>query len=181
MIDLIAAVPFDLLLFGTGTSDTMTITGVLKTARLMRLLRVAKKMDQYSEYGAVMLLILLAIFALVAHWLACFFYAFANAERPLLSEGITWLDQLAEKEQAPYLPNDTLSGPSIKAKYVTAMYFTLTVVTTTGFGNVAPNTNLEKLFSIGAMIIGCKFAICNVKTHVRFLFTFSLDECRNFR
>ena len=32
--------------------QTMTVTGVLKTARLLRLLRVARRIDQYSEYGA---------------------------------------------------------------------------------------------------------------------------------
>ena len=53
----------------------MTFTGVLKTARLLRLLRVARRMDQYSEYGATVLLLLMAVFTLLAHWLACVFYA----------------------------------------------------------------------------------------------------------
>jgi hypothetical protein len=33
--------------------------------------RVARKIDRYSEYGAAVLLLLVAAFALVAHWLAC--------------------------------------------------------------------------------------------------------------
>ena len=53
----------------------MTITGVLKTARLLRLLRVARRVDQYSEYGSAVLLLLMAGFTLMAHWLACIFYA----------------------------------------------------------------------------------------------------------
>jgi hypothetical protein len=47
----------------------MTVTGVLKTARLLRLLRVARRIDQYSEYGAAVLLLLMATFVLISHWL----------------------------------------------------------------------------------------------------------------
>lgn len=54
----------------------------------------------------------------------------------------------------PYLANDTTSGPDIHSRYITAMYFTMTTLTSIGFGNVAPNTDSEKLFSIVAMMIG---------------------------
>ena len=56
----------------------------------------------------------------------------------------------------PYLANDTTSGPDIKSRYITAMYFTMTTLTSIGFGNVAPNTKYEKVFSIVAMMIGGK-------------------------
>jgi hypothetical protein len=46
----------------------------LKTARLLRLVRVARKIDRYSEYGAAVLVLLMATFALIAHWLACIWY-----------------------------------------------------------------------------------------------------------
>jgi hypothetical protein len=36
------------------------------------------------------------------------------------------------------------------------LYFTFTSLTSIGFGNVAPNTNAEKIFSIFAMLLGCK-------------------------
>ena len=57
---------------------------------------------------------------------------------------------------APYihLPD---SGPSIKTKYITALYFTFTSLSSVGFGNVAPNTNSEKVFGIVAMLVGCKY------------------------
>lgn len=51
--------------------QTTTLIGLLKTARLLRLVRVARKIDRYSEYGAAVLLLLMATFALIAHWLAC--------------------------------------------------------------------------------------------------------------
>lgn len=39
IIDLVAAIPFDLLLFGSDTDETTTLIGLLKTARLLRLVR----------------------------------------------------------------------------------------------------------------------------------------------
>lgn len=40
--------------------------------------------------------------------------------------------------------------------YVTALYFTMTCMTSVGFGNVAPETDNEKVFTILMMIIGGK-------------------------
>jgi len=40
--------------------------------------------------------------------------------------------------------------------YISALYFTCTSLTSVGFGNVSPNTNAEKVFSVAAMLIGGK-------------------------
>ncbi|XP_030655702.1 potassium voltage-gated channel subfamily H member 6 isoform X3 [Nomascus leucogenys] len=101
LIDMVAAIPFDLLIFRTGSDETTTLIGLLKTARLLRLVRVARKLDRYSEYGAAVLFLLMCTFALIAHWLAC-----------------------------------------------------ICSLTSVGFGNVSPNTNSEKVFSICIMLIG---------------------------
>uniref|UniRef100_A0A3B3RZR4 Voltage-gated inwardly rectifying potassium channel KCNH2 n=1 Tax=Paramormyrops kingsleyae TaxID=1676925 RepID=A0A3B3RZR4_9TELE len=152
LIDMVAAIPFDLLIYRSG-EETTTLIGLLKTARLLRLVRVARKLDRYSEYGAAVLFLLMCTFALIAHWLACIWYAIGNVERNGSSR-IGWLDSLGEQLGKPY--NDTVrdSGPSIKDKYVTALYFTFSSLTSVGFGNVSPNTNSEKIFSICVMLIG---------------------------
>ncbi|XP_021940742.1 potassium voltage-gated channel subfamily H member 2 isoform X3 [Zootermopsis nevadensis] len=160
LIDLVAAIPFDLLLFGSDTDElgldadeTTTLIGLLKTARLLRLVRVARKIDRYSEYGAAVLLLLMATFALIAHWLACIWYAIGNAERPLLKSKVGWLDILANDTHQFYYANNT-GGPSIKSRYITALYFTFSSLTSVGFGNVAPNTDAEKIFTICVMLVG---------------------------
>ncbi|XP_063843729.1 potassium voltage-gated channel unc-103-like isoform X17 [Scylla paramamosain] len=174
LIDVVAAIPFDLLLVTdseAGTEPhttaspaerefeeaddekTTTLIGLLKTARLLRLVRVARKIDRYSEYGAAVLLLLMATFALIAHWLACIWYAIGNAERPGLPHKIGWLDHLANATRQYYYGNST-GGPTLRAKYVTALYFTFSSLTSVGFGNVAPNTDVEKIFTILVMLIG---------------------------
>nr|XP_040032088.1 potassium voltage-gated channel subfamily H member 6 isoform X1 [Gasterosteus aculeatus aculeatus] len=151
-IDLFAAIPFDLLIFGSGSDEMATLTSLLKTARLLRLVRVARKLDRYSEYGAAVLFLLMCTFVLIAHWLACIWYAIGFVERPYTETG--WLDNLAEQLGKSYNDSDSASGPSVKDKYVTALYFTLSSLTSVGFGNVSPNTNSEKIFSICVMVIG---------------------------
>uniref|UniRef100_A0A8C7LGQ6 Potassium channel, voltage gated eag related subfamily H, member 7 n=1 Tax=Oncorhynchus kisutch TaxID=8019 RepID=A0A8C7LGQ6_ONCKI len=154
LIDMVAAIPFDLLIFGSGSEETTTLIGLLKTARLLRLVRVARKLDRYSEYGAAVLMLLMCIFALIAHWLACIWYAIGNVEKPYLEHKIGWLDNLGVSIGKRYNYSDPSSGPSIKDKYVTALYFTFSSLTSVGFGNVSPNTNSEKIFSICVMLIG---------------------------
>ncbi|XP_041633809.1 potassium voltage-gated channel subfamily H member 6a [Cheilinus undulatus] len=160
LIDIVAAIPFDLLIFRSGSEEpqTTTLIGLLKTARLLRLVRVARKLDRYSEYGAAVLFLLMCTFALIAHWLACIWYAIGNVERTgsarIGGMKIGWLDNLAEQIGKQYNDSDAASGPSIKDKYVTALYFTFSSLTSVGFGNVSPNTNPEKIFSICVMLIG---------------------------
>uniref|UniRef100_A0A3B4TBM4 Voltage-gated inwardly rectifying potassium channel KCNH2 n=1 Tax=Seriola dumerili TaxID=41447 RepID=A0A3B4TBM4_SERDU len=150
LIDMVAAIPFDLLIYRNG-EETTTLIGLLKTARLLRLVRVARKLDRYSEYGAAVLFLLMCTFALIAHWLACIWYAIGSVER---NGSIGWLHTLGDQLGKHY--NDSIpgSGPSIKDKYVTALYFTFSSLTSVGFGNVSPNTNSEKIFSICVMLIG---------------------------
>jgi potassium voltage-gated channel Eag-related subfamily H member 2 len=77
-----------------------------------------------------MLLLLISAFGLVGHWLACVFYAIAYLERPTLPEPkYSWLDHLAEKYNMPYIENNSESGPDLKSKYITALFFTLTSLT----------------------------------------------------
>uniref|UniRef100_A0A3P9IZ23 Voltage-gated inwardly rectifying potassium channel KCNH2 n=1 Tax=Oryzias latipes TaxID=8090 RepID=A0A3P9IZ23_ORYLA len=150
LIDMVAAIPFDLLIY-RNSEETTTLIGLLKTARLLRLVRVARKLDRYSEYGAAVLFLLMCTFALIAHWLACIWYAIGNVER---NGSIGWLHTLGDQLGKHF--NDSIpgSGPSINDKYVTALYFTFSSLTSVGFGNVSPNTNSEKIFSICVMLIG---------------------------
>ena len=82
-------------------------------------------------------------------------YAIGNVERSGTAR-IGWLDSLGDQLGKPYNESRAGSGPSIRDKYVTALYFTFSSLTSVGFGNVSPNTNSEKIFSICVMLIGCR-------------------------
>ena len=45
-------------------------------------------------------------------------------------------------------------GPNMSSRYITSLYFTLSSLTSVGFGNVSANTDMEKIFSVLIMLIG---------------------------
>lgn len=53
---------------------------LLKTVRLLRLLRLLQKLERYSQYSAVVLTLLMSMFALLAHWMACVWYFIGRSE-----------------------------------------------------------------------------------------------------
>ncbi|CAF3402574.1 unnamed protein product [Rotaria sp. Silwood1] len=151
--DILGALPWDILFFGNGSHSTMRLANCFKLARLLRLVAFVRNF-QKTEYRSAVLFLLMLLFAIAAHWFACIFHFIAILERPNLQVKYSWLDHLADKYKMPYLANDTLSGPDTKSKYLTALFFAMTSLTSVGFGNVAANTNGEKLFSILSMLAG---------------------------
>lgn len=151
----------------------------LKVVRLLRLGRVARKLDHYLEYGAAVLVLLVCVFGLVAHWLACIWYSIGDYE---VIDEVTntiktdsWLYQLAVSIGTPYRYNASGSGqweggPSKDTLYISSLYFTMTSLTTIGFGNIAPTTDGEKIFSVAMMMVGCKYSsICSFTASVLLL------------
>ncbi|XP_051850409.1 potassium voltage-gated channel subfamily H member 4 isoform X3 [Antechinus flavipes] len=154
-IDLIAALPFDLL-YAFNITVT-SLVHLLKTVRLLRLLRLLQKLDRYSQYSAMVLTLLMSVFALLAHWMACIWYVIGRKEMeandPLVWD-IGWLHELGKRLESPYVNGSAMGGPSRRSAYIAALYFTLSSLTSVGFGNVCANTDAEKIFSICTMLIG---------------------------
>ncbi|XP_054981738.1 potassium voltage-gated channel subfamily H member 3 isoform X1 [Sorex araneus] len=180
LLDVIAALPFDLL--HAFKVNVYFGAHLLKTVRLLRLLRLLPRLDRYSQYSAVVLTLLMAVFALLAHWVACVWFYIGQLEiENSASElpEIGWLQELGRRLETPYYlvgqssatgngsgqsancsseANGTglalLGGPSLRSAYITSLYFALSSLTSVGFGNVSANTDTEKIFSICTMLIG---------------------------
>ncbi|KAJ7984600.1 hypothetical protein DPEC_G00356460 [Dallia pectoralis] len=153
-VDLVAALPFDLL-YAFNITVT-SLVHLLKTVRLLRLLRLLQKLDRYSQYSAMVLTLLMSMFALLAHWMACIWYIIGRKEmenHKLDTWDIGWLHELGKRLDTPYA-NSTVGGPTVRSSYIAALYFTLSSLTSVGFGNVCANTDAEKIFSICTMLIG---------------------------
>ncbi|CAN0361572.1 unnamed protein product [Lampetra fluviatilis] len=154
-IDLIAALPFDLL-FALNITVT-SLVHLLKTVRLLRLLRLRQKLERYSQYSAVVLAMLMCTFALLAHWMACVWFVIGRKEMAANDPetwDIGWLHELGKRLDRPYYANNTRGGPNLRSAYIASLYFALSSLTSVGFGNVSANTDAEKIFSICAMLTG---------------------------
>jgi len=78
--------------------------------------------------------------------------SFVSPSLIILGLRITWLDELARISGQPYncssiiTSNETIStkmdgkacfgGPNLRSRYITALYFTFSSLTSVGFGNV---------------------------------------------
>ncbi|XP_041827475.1 potassium voltage-gated channel subfamily H member 5 [Melanotaenia boesemani] len=164
VIDLLSCLPYDIInAFENVDEGISSLFSSLKVVRLLRLGRVARKLDHYLEYGAAVLVLLVCVFGLVAHWLACIWYSIGDYE--VINEATktikkdSWLYQLAISIGSPYKYNASGSGqweggPGKDSLYITSLYFTMTSLTTIGFGNIAPTTDGEKIFSVAMMMVG---------------------------
>ncbi|RWS11125.1 potassium voltage-gated channel protein eag-like protein, partial [Dinothrombium tinctorium] len=164
IIDLLSCLPYDIFnAFDHADQQGIgSLFSALKVVRLLRLGRVVRKLDRYLEYGAAMLILLLCFYMLVAHWLACIWYSIGRSDA---ENGYVygWLWKLGNITQQHFnftvgdeitQKSELIGGPQRGTMYVTALYFTMTCMTSVGFGNVAPETDNEKVFTICMMIIG---------------------------
>ncbi|KAM6972482.1 potassium voltage-gated channel subfamily H member 1b [Aplochiton taeniatus] len=164
VIDLLSCLPYDVInAFENVDEGISSLFSSLKVVRLLRLGRVARKLDHYIEYGAAVLVLLVCVFGLAAHWLACIWYSIGDYE--VIDEDSnsvrvdSWLYMLGEAVGTPYRFNTSGSGrweggPSKDSVYITSLYFTMTSLTSIGFGNIAPTTDGEKIFAVAMMMIG---------------------------
>uniref|UniRef100_A0A669FBG4 Potassium voltage-gated channel, subfamily H (eag-related), member 1a n=1 Tax=Oreochromis niloticus TaxID=8128 RepID=A0A669FBG4_ORENI len=169
VIDLLSCLPYDVInAFENVDEVSAALCGIsslfssLKVVRLLRLGRVARKLDHYIEYGAAVLVLLVCVFGLAAHWLACIWYSIGyyeiiDEETNIIRKD-SWLYILAETVGSPYYYNDSSGnwdgGPNNDSVYITSLYFTMTSLTSIGFGNIAPTTDGEKIFAVAMMMIG---------------------------
>ncbi|CAK9072117.1 unnamed protein product [Durusdinium trenchii] len=138
LLDAVAAIPWTWI----GDSSVAQVTRGLKVVRLIRLARLLRlaKLRQITEaaetylegnyaaelfmgFGKVLLLL-----SAVAHWGACFWHAVGSQQGG-------WVAELEED----YRGNEN----KVFARYTWSLYFTLTTLTTVGYGDITPVTTEE--------------------------------------
>jgi hypothetical protein len=157
VIDFISFIPLELYFYGNGEKSSLShLIHLPKLLRLSYLGRFARNLVWRGRYtfGISLLVVLIILFSLASHWLACVWVAIGR-----LGDHYSWFYLLANNTgELFYYSNGTIQGgPDNQAIYVTALYYSVTSLTTVGFGNIAANTVREKVFAVCVMIIGALF------------------------
>jgi len=122
-----------------------------KVAKVLKLLRIGKVLKSLAGSALLerieenlppkahqtgsKLLYLVLVTMMICHWLACFMSA---------SDG-TCIDEYLGPDQPK------------ERRYLAALYWAMTTLTTVGYGDVLPTSDKERLYSMFAMIVGGSF------------------------
>lgn len=154
-LDLIATFPYNWLFqspLEASSSHAYNIPALIRLAKISRLLRSFRllrlaKLGKYfltlkqhlSSEGALLVAFfsLLTLTGLLAHWAACGFYLISQ----LSDSPNTWVHSVHMEEA------------DSKDKYVMALYWAVTTLTTTGFGDVVPANTTERIYGITLMML----------------------------
>jgi hypothetical protein len=83
--------------------------------RLLRLLRLLQKLERYSQCSAVVLTLLMSVFALLAHWMACVWYVIGRREMEA-NDPLLWdIGEPPAPDFSPWLLPLNLSYPQMDA------------------------------------------------------------------
>ncbi|XP_047132757.1 potassium voltage-gated channel subfamily H member 6 isoform X1 [Hydra vulgaris] len=157
--DFLSALPYGLLDYTSNKhSKLITIVRVVKVFRLVRLVKVKDILAQYLENGVITLAIWILVFCLCAHWMACIWILIAREVDIPNERSDSWLFTMVSQYNSSSYINITdfqVDNQSRTLVYVSALYYSLSSLTTCGFGNIAPNTFAEKVFGVVTMVFGC--------------------------
>ncbi|XP_065661225.1 potassium voltage-gated channel subfamily H member 1 isoform X3 [Hydra vulgaris] len=140
------------------STKLITIVRVVKVFRLVRLVKVKDILAQYLENGVITLAIWILVFCLCAHWMACIWILIAREVDIPNQRRDSWLFFMVTQYDSSSYINITdfqVDNQSRTLVYVSALYYSLSSLTTCGFGNIAPNTFAEKVFGVVTMVFGC--------------------------
>lgn len=159
LIDILAIIPFDVLLNSTSFNELFRVARfgrlykLIKLTRLIRVLRIMKEKSKLLKYineflkislGFERLFFFILIFFILTHICTCLWLIIASLYH---AEGIydgTWLENYTDAEET----NTSLD------LYAISFYWTITTITTVGYGDISGTNNLEKTFCSIVMVIG---------------------------
>ncbi len=133
VIDLLAAIPFDFLaMFALPASaPVVRVLRVLRLVRAVRLLRLAELMWRWVQnqlfHPSIMRLAFFLFWVLMlSHWIACGWLALGGSGQ----------------------------SPAATERYLRSIYWTITTLTTVGYGDITPSGSAQTIFTMAVMLLG---------------------------
>ena len=145
-IDLVASFPLELFLWASGDPLVYGLSSVL-LIRLLHLLRVSRMFVILSRWealnwtnpGHLKIMKFAGFITLVTHWIACAWFMTAVADG---FPKDSWVMRAGIDAAQPI------------SQYVRSLYWTITTMTTVGYGDITPGRTAEYLVASAVMLMG---------------------------
>ena len=166
--DLISSIPFGhiLFIFSIGSdSNTLQLCRLLRLLRVIKMLRVVNFLklsyrteDMLNVSPAILgLCTTLAQVIFISHLICCMWWGLCTK-----MSKVAWFDDIGGI-------NPSIRDAHFHDQYVTSLYWTITTLSSVGYGDIVPVNNSERVLSIFIMVIGATvfgFVVANVGTIV---------------
>ncbi len=126
LVDFLATIPFDIIFYLIGLTHFNHALKLIRLCRLVRIVKLFHILEQFTVVPKVVKMQFILVFSMVlVHWIACL-----------------------------WLLVQPMEGSTQAQQYITSVYWTITTLTTIGYGDITPATIPAKLFTMVIMILG---------------------------
>jgi CRP-like cAMP-binding protein len=147
LMDVIATVPWGELLGDGVHSKALRLTKLVRLIKVPIFLETVDNHITISKAGLTIAFLVVAIVCM-AHWAACLFFF------------ISVLSFDDESEDAARLPDwmpEHVESHEVLRQYVNSFYWSVTTLTTVGYGDITPKNDTERLAASFIMLMGGSF------------------------
>ncbi len=155
-LSLLAVLPFELVFSWLNVSapahaqwNFLTTFRLLQLNRLLRIFVLVSKLSSIARALSLMsetkrIVSMLCSFLCAAHVFACLFYLIGRLEL----EASSWV------EEPWVIKHGVSTGNSWMRKYMASIYWSMMTMVTVGYGDIVPNTTIERIFATCVLLIG---------------------------
>jgi voltage-gated potassium channel len=126
VIDTFSALPFEIIAASLGASVPLRVINLIRLCRVTRIVKLRSAFHLIDFIPKALKILMISVAVMIAiHWLAC---------------GRMVINPRTEPDNISF--------------YIVSLYWAITTLTTVGYGDITPTTNISRIYTMGVMLVG---------------------------